>query len=120
MMREGVIPAIIHRFEKVQDPMIMEYTMRVVKEITSSKDASQLLFIDLPVARLIDILLDTIKGIVPHIPGAFYTAKSASEALISIYNIVRYVGKKPIISHKDPETLDIIISRLNPTPYQYK
>lgn len=91
--------------------------MRLIKEITSSKDASQLLLIDLPVAQLVDILLDTIKGIVPHVPGAFYTAKSASEALISIHNIVLYMGKKPIISHKNPDTLDIIISRINPTPY---
>lgn len=117
MMREGVIPAIIHRLEEAKDPLVMEYTMRVVREITSTKDANQLLFIDLPVAKLVTVLLETIKGVVPHVPGAFYTAKSASEALVSIHNIVLFVGKKPLISHRDPDPLEIIISRINPTPY---
>ncbi len=58
------------------------------------------MYIEMPIHDLLNRMLDIIKGIVSHIPGAFYTTTSAAFALSTILNIVNNNTKKAILGNK--------------------
>ena len=90
MMREGTSKALRERLEAPQDPVVLEITVDLLEHATRAKDASMLLLIEIPVQRLLDLMLEIVRGNVRNIPGAFYTAQTANSALQAIMNILKW------------------------------
>ncbi len=95
MMRQGVVAAIEARM-KACDPMLVEMTNLLLNALTANKDACNMLFNQMRVKTVVIELLKLIKGLVITIPGAFYTAKTGTYALGTIYHIVRLQHKNAV------------------------
>lgn len=65
--------------------------------------------------KLIAQLLIMVKGVVSGIPGAFYSAKTGTYALATLYNIVKNQHKNAI--QNSDQAIKIIIQRLIPAPF---
>ena len=117
MMRQGVVDAIQARKE-ANDPGIVEITILLLNALTSNKDACSLLFQRIQVKRVVSELLVKVKGEITSVPGAFYSGKTSTFALATIYHIVK-LQHKNALQHND-EAIKVVVSKLNPHQYQTK
>lgn len=101
------------RFRKeANDPGIVEISILLLNALTSNKDACNLLFQRIQVKKVVSELLYKVKGDITTIPGAFFSGKTSTFALATIYHIVK-LQHKNAVQHND-EAIRVIVGKLNP------